>query len=145
MYLVIYFDGGIEKTDPPKISSSSIGVMMPPVSLEIKKETLTSNGLTLIIKNDSEYDYTYGPDYYLEKLENGNWVEPQTLTGDPLTWNSIAYTLKAGETKEEVIDFKYSYGELTSGNYRIIKRVFRDEDIPITEDKIEKIMVDFKI
>lgn len=145
MYIEIYFDGSIEETYPLKISTSSIGVIEPPVNIKIKNDTITSNGLTIILKNNSEYDYSYGLDYFLEKLVDGNWIEVKTITGEPLTWNSVAYSLKAGEEKEIVLDFKYSYGELSTGMYKVIKRVFNTVDVPITEDKIEKIQAEFEI
>lgn len=115
------------------------------VSLSIKEETLSKDSVTIILKNNTDEEYTYGPDYYLEKYVDSKWINPSTITGDPLTWNSIAYSLKPNESKEITIDFTLAYGKLSVGKYRIIKRVSSNKDTPITEDKIEKLIVEFSI
>lgn len=105
------------------------------VSLKIKPNTLSKKGATFILKNNTDKEYWYGEAWSVEKLENGNWKEFETLTGDPLTWNAIAYTLKANEEKEIVIDWSYGYGELEDGEYRLVKSTFKEEDRPIDESK----------
>lgn len=42
---------------------------------------------------------------------------------------SIAYTLKPLEEKLLTIDWKYHYGKLPPGQYRIIKSLFPNSDI----------------
>lgn len=115
------------------------------VVMTIKNGTLSKDGVTVILKNNTDDDYTYGPDFYVEKNDNGNWIPATTLTGDPLSWNSIAYTLKANDSIELIFNFKSTYGELSKGKYRIIKRIFKDDDRPIKEDEIIKISVEFEI
>lgn len=115
------------------------------VVMTIKNGTLSKNSVTVILKNNTDKDYTYGPDFYVEKYDNGKWIQPSTITGDPLVWNSIGYILKSNDSIELNFNFKLAYGELSNGKYRIIKRVFKEEDIPITEDKIVKISVEFEI
>ena len=95
------------------------------VLLEVKEDTRTPKGATFIIKNTTDEEYAYGPSYTIEKFDNGNWKELETLTGDPLSWNAIAYTLKAGEEKELYIDWSLGYGELKSGTYRLVKNDLR--------------------
>ena len=113
------------------------------VVMTIKEGTLTNTGLTIILKNNTDDEYVYGPDYYVEKYDDGKWKEPSTITGDPLAWNDIAYTLKPNDSVELNIDFKLSYGELPVGEYRLIKRFSKEKDRPITEEKIKKISVEF--
>ena len=115
------------------------------VSISIKENTLTNNGATIIIKNNSDDIYVYGPEYIIQTKKDGNWIEVETITGDPLVWNSIAYILKANEEKELNIDWSLGYGELTSGQYRLVKKVFKEEDRPIDDSEIKYISVDFKI
>lgn len=115
------------------------------VSISIKENTLTNNGATIIIKNNSDDIYVYGPEYIIQTKKDGNWIEVETITGDPLAWNSIAYILKANEEKELNIDWSLGYGELTSGQYRLVKKVFKEEDRPIDDSEIKYISVDFKI
>ena len=74
------------------------------IFLEVKEDTRTSKGATFVIKNTTNEEYGYGPPYTIEKFENRSWKELDTLTGEPLTWNSIIYTIKSGEEKELYID-----------------------------------------
>ena len=87
----------------------------------------------------------YGPDYVIEKKENGKWKELETITGEPLIWNAIAYTLKGKEEKELMIAWYYGYGELKSGKYRLLKSTFKEEDRPIDESKIFYLYAEFEI
>ena len=111
--------------------------------LNIKRNTLTNKGATFIIKNTSGEEYAYGPAYTIEKFENQGWKELSTLTGDPLTWNSIVYSLKAHEEKELIIDWSLGYGELTSGRYRIVKNSFRKKNSP--ESRSYSVYAEFEI
>ena len=100
------------------------------VLLEVKEDTRTSKGATFKIKNTTDEEYGYGPAYTIEKFENQTWKEIDTLTGEPLTWNSIIYSLKANEEKELIIDWSLGYGELTSGTYRLVKSDLRKVNSP---------------
>lgn len=115
------------------------------IVLSIKNESLSAKSVTIILKNISDDTYLYGPEFYVQKLNNDKWEEISTVTGDPLTWNSIAYNLKSQEEKEEPINFENTYGILSLGKYRIIKRVFKEKDTPITEIDIIKVNVEFEI
>ena len=110
-----------ESTEPKNVGS---------VLLEVKENTRTSKGATFILKNATDEEYSYGPAYTIEKFENQSWQELETLTGDPLSWNAIAYTLKAGEEKELNIDWSLGYGELKSGTYRLVKNDLRKSNSP---------------
>ncbi len=98
---------------------------MGSVLLEVKEDTRTSKGATFIIKNTTDQEYCYGQPYIIEKFEDKSWKELDTLTGDPLSWNAVLYTLKAGEEKEINIDWSLGYGELKSGTYRLVKNDIR--------------------
>lgn len=115
------------------------------VVMTIKEGTLSKDGVTVVLKNNTDDEYVYGPDYYLEKYDDGSWKQASTLTGDPLSWNAIAYSLKANDSVELTLNFKLSYGELSDGKYRVIKRVSKEEDRPITEDKVIKLLAEFEI
>ena len=98
------------------------------IVLQVKENTITTKGAIFIIKNTTDEEYIYGQPYTIEKLEDGNWKELETPS--PLTWNAIAYTLKAGEEKELNIDWSLGYGELKSGTYRLIKNDIRKSNSP---------------
>lgn len=76
--------------------------------------------IKLTVTNDSEYDYIYGEHYKIEKYFNGKWREIDTVIQN-YTFNDIGYTLEAMQTEEININWKWLYGELSLGKYRIIK------------------------
>lgn len=115
------------------------------VVMTIKKGTLSKDGVTVVLKNNTDDEYVYGPDYYVEKYDDGSWKQASTLISEPLSWNAIAYSLKANDSVELTLNFKLSYGELSEGKYRVIKRVSKEEDRPITEDKVIKLSAEFEI
>lgn len=99
------------------------------ISLLVKEDTITSKGATFILKNNTDEDYAYEPSYYLEKKEDNKWNE--IVLEEPLTWNSVIYTLKAREETEINIDWSITgYGELKNGAYRLVKSNFRKKDSP---------------
>lgn len=65
--------------------------------MDIKKDTLTNSGMILIIKNNADQTYHYGPQYSLEKYENGEFITYKPK--ETLTWNSILFNIKVGEEK----------------------------------------------
>ena len=110
------------------------------VSLSIKDNTLTSKGATIVIKNNTNMEYNYGPEYYLEKQEGSKWVtiEPK----EPLSWNDILYSIKSNESKEYNEDWSYAYGKLSKGKYILVKNIFLKD---ATTGKKETISVEFEI
>ena len=113
------------------------------VLMEVKEDTRSSKGATFIIKNTTDEEYAYGPTYIIEKFENQAWKEIDTLTGEPLTWNSIVYSLKAHEEKEFIIDWSLGYGELKSGTYRLVKSDLRKANSP--ESRSYSVYAEFDI
>ena len=113
--------------------------------LTLKENSLTKTGAIFTLKNDTDKEYWYGPDYYIEYRDNGDWKELDTITGEPLVWNSIAYVLKPGEEKELNIDWSYGYGELKNGEYRLVKKTFKEENRPIDNSKLVYLYATFKI
>lgn len=115
------------------------------VSMSLKANTLTSSGATFVLKNNSDLEYVYGPDYTIEKRDGEDWKELNTVSGEPLTWNTIAYILNPEEEIEINIDWSLAYGELGVGEYRLVKRTFENIDRPIDESKILYIYTEFSI
>mgnify|MGYP005788807647 FL=1 len=91
-------------------------------SMSIKEGTLTNSGLTLIITNLSNDEIILGEEYSIDKKENGKW-KPLTPIIDNYGFNAIGYILKPNNNFESNIDWKGLYGELESGEYRLIKNV----------------------
>ena len=113
------------------------------ILLKVKEDTRTSKGATFIIKNTTDEEYAYGPTYTIEKFENKTWKEIDTLKGEPLTWNSVIYTIKSGEEKELYIDWSLGYGKLKSGTYRLVKSDLRKANSP--ESRAYSVYAEFDI
>ena len=88
------------------------------LKMEIKENSLSNVGLTMIIKNLSNRDLQYGNPFSIEKYENGFWVTEPTI--NDLFFTMPAFSLNKGESKELNINWEYGYGKL-KGKYRIVK------------------------
>ena len=141
--LGIRVGGNIKADEIIKPTGNSEQKNVGSVLLEVKEDTRTSKGATFIIKNTTDEEYAYGPTYTIEKFENQAWTKIDTLTGEPLTWNSIVYSLKANEEKEFIIDWSLGYGELKSGTYRLVKSDLRKANSP--ESRAYSVYAEFDI
>ena len=115
-------------TNISKISGEEINL-----KIEIKENTLTSVGLTMIVKNLSDKDLEYGNPYSIEKYEDGFWKSASTI--NDLYFTMPAFGLNKGESKELSINWEYAYGKL-KGKYRIVKDFsYRENDDYISFNK----------
>lgn len=113
------------------------------ISMEIKENTLSESGMTLVLKNNADQTYHYGPQYSLEKYENGEFITYKPK--ETLSWNTILYNIKVSEKKEEVIDWTYGYDKLKSGKYRLVRYFTSEENLPYSSNVAEKFYVEFEI
>lgn len=95
------------------------------VTMNIKENTLTKSGATIIITDNNKVKYTYEEYYKLEKRIDHIWYELKP-SGDVL-FNEMGYLVDDNNELEMNIDWSKSYGNLTSGKYRIIKRIYDGE------------------
>ena len=95
------------------------------VTMNIKDNTLTKSGATIIITDNNKVKYTYEEYYKLEKRIDHIWYELKP-SGDVL-FNEMGYLVDDNNELEMNIDWSKSYGNLTSGKYRIIKRIYDGE------------------
>lgn len=96
-------------TQNPVYESETAGI-------SIKSDTLTNEGMTLIISNKTDSELTYDMHYYIEKRDGENW----------LTYNgTVSFTEIAGVIDPEgEVDFELDFPvKLSAGEYRIIKSV----------------------
>ena len=109
------------------------------VVMSIKDGTLTNTGATLILSNNSDKDFSYGNPYEIEVKKNNEWHKINV----ELDFTLPAYVLLSKETREIDIDWKYGYGKLAKGTYRIIKGI----DYEYEEGKYEtfNVAVEFNI
>lgn len=91
------------------------------VTMIVKKETLSSNGLTVIFQNKSDKLCTYGEKFWLEKKINGKWYQVPVSIKDNYGFHDIGYEVASGHESELEVDWNWLYGILDIGEYRIIK------------------------
>ena len=98
------------------------------VSMEIKEGTLTKDGATIIITDNSGKNYTYGDEYRIDKYENNKWKEATIVVKGNYGFNSIGYHIDKNNKLELDINWKWLYGSLDKGKYRIVKSVALSKD-----------------
>ena len=91
------------------------------VTMSVKQSSVSSTGLTIVMSNRTDRSFSYGEFFSLDKKVNDNWVEVPVIGSG---FDDPALHLNAKHTKEWDINWEWLYGELTKGDYRIIKEVF---------------------
>lgn len=115
------------------------------ISMTIKEGTLTKKGVTIIIKDtNGKGTYIYGTEFRIEKKENNNWIKPKE-TGNNCAFTQMAYYVDDDEILEFEQNWECMYGELETGNYRLVKSTSLSKDTPITYDQIKHFSVEFTI
>ena len=87
--------------------------------LSIKEGTVTSDGVSLIITNNSEDTLYYDEYYIIEKYTNNEWYE----VSNTAVFEEPLYLLDTNSEVEIKIDWTAGYGPLSKGTYRLIKEV----------------------
>lgn len=113
------------------------------VSMSVVEKSLTNSKATLALVNHTDETYIYGDPYYIEYEKDGIWYEIVPI--NDMNFNMIAYILEPKESKEINVDWEYHYGKLIPGEYRIIKGVFLESDIPIEPSDYVYIGAEFEI
>lgn len=85
------------------------------IEISIKEGTLTNNGATLILTNNSDKTYMYGNPFFIQAKKDGKWHKINI----ELTFTLPAFYIKPGETKE--IEESWDVYKLEKGTYRYIK------------------------
>ena len=100
-------------------NKSDIKISQNDVTMIIKDGTLTNNGATLILTNNSDKNFQYGTPYEIEIKKDGEWHKINV----ELNFTMPAFQLSARENKEIEINWENGYGKLAKGTYRIIKGI----------------------
>lgn len=106
------------------------------ITLEAKD--VTPSGMTLLCRQSGGNltgDLETGEDYSLYVMEDGEWEEVEPII-DEYGWNSVAWLIEEGGTREFEINWEWLYGELPEGTYRLDKTFM---DFRGTADFDEKI------
>ena len=91
------------------------------VTMSVKQSSVSSTGLTIVMSNRTDRSFSYGEFFSLDKKVNDKWVEVPVIGGG---FDDPALHLNVMHTREWDINWEWVYGELTKGDYRIIKEVF---------------------
>jgi hypothetical protein len=93
------------------------------VTMSVKKDTLSANGLTAMFQNNSDKTCLYGEQFVLEKKIGEQWYEVPVAIKGNYGFNAIGYEVPSEGKSEWEVDWKWVYGSLDAGEYRIIKDV----------------------
>ena len=96
---------------------------IPNVSIRILN--VSPSGATIIIKDTNDKPFEYGEWYKIEKESNGKWYEVETIIDD-YGFEDIGYLIEENSKNKEItlnVDWKWLYGELPTGQYRLLKQV----------------------
>ncbi len=109
------------RTVIPSSYNSHYNVETEMISMEIKKNTLTKTGATIIIKNHTDNYCGYGGLYFIEHKMFDHWfyLKPKGLDFRNYTMN--IKPLEPHSESEITINWGNFYGPLSKGKYRIIQ------------------------
>lgn len=88
------------------------------ISLTVKENTITKDGATFILSNNTDNSIIYGQYFELEIYKNNEWH----IFNLEVSFDDIGYTLNAHDSKEIDVNWKNTYVNLDSGKYRLIKK-----------------------
>ena len=97
------------------------------VKILAKTETISEEGLTLILQNKSDLEYIFSEDFFIQKKTGSSWedVKPILKEGQ-YGFQDIALMLPAHDSANWAVDWNWLYGSLEKGKYRIVKQVIGD-------------------
>lgn len=95
----------------------------PGVTMVINDGTVSATGLSVIFRNESSSECTYGEFYALEQQINGQWYEVPVKIEENYGFNDIGHRAAPGESRDWNVEWGWLYGTLTKGHYRIVKDI----------------------
>lgn len=99
------------------------GLGCPEWGLTLSAKDVTPSGLTLVCTQsggEPSGDIMTGEDYYLTVWKKGHWRMVMPVI-ENYGWNSLAHWITKDTDTEFEIDWKWLYGELEPGTYRLVK------------------------
>jgi hypothetical protein len=118
---IIFFsacDRTFKKAD--KLEPTQIGTVngLESISMTIKEGTVSSTGLSVIIKNHSDREFVYVPIFNMEVQIDDMWYQVPVLYD--VTYDLALSWLSPGDEKELKFDWEYEHGKLGRGKYRVV-------------------------
>lgn len=98
------------------------------IKLEIDFNTLTPSGAKIIITDTNTSPATYGEWFEIEKENNSKWEELTPINKD-YSFTSLGWLIGENKSLEHYVDWSDLYGILSSGHYRIVKKIDENNKI----------------
>jgi uncharacterized protein YbcV (DUF1398 family) len=118
LILFCFLIAGCDKEIGKYVSMEKID-SKPGISIEINKKTLTNKSFSYTIKNNTDNEITYMPDWFIEVYENHAWQHYAI----EVLWTGEEKIIDANSSFNEKIDFSLLYGNLKKGKYRFVKHI----------------------
>ncbi|MFS0673596.1 immunoglobulin-like domain-containing protein [Ornithinibacillus sp. 179-J 7C1 HS] len=93
------------------------------VTMKVKKETISSTGLTVMFENNSDKRCIYSEDFLMEKKIEGKWYEVPLIPGASYDFGEPGYEIGSSNVSEWTVDWDWLYGSVGMGEYRIAKSI----------------------
>lgn len=121
----VYIDYYIENNDPQK------------VNIEVKEDSISKSGVTIIVTDENRVGYTWGDEYSIEQKVKNKWKKLKVKKDkkDEITC-FVAHKVDENNQITFNIDWTLSYGELPNGTYRIVKPVSKSVEFYSNEFEI---------
>lgn len=95
--------------------------------ITLETRDVTSSGLTLVCRQsggEDVYELNTGSFYGIQKLQDGQWADVEYLPQEyEIAWTSEAWIIQREGTTEWDINWSWLYGQLPSGEYRMVKSI----------------------
>ena len=128
-----------------KVEDKFVSTEVSGISMMIQDNSLTRESLKLVIKDmNGKGFYVYGKSFRIDKKENDTWVGVEKLNNN-CGFDLIAYYVNSDNLLEMEQNWECMYGSLDDGEYRLVKDVVLESDIPMTEEDKRYISISFVI
>lgn len=97
------------------------------VIVEIKKDSISNVGVSILITDKSADRYDWGSEYYLQVKKDDEWEKVESISSgnDPNNiFISFWYSLDKNHQLSQSFNWLTWYGELPSGIYRVEKPAY---------------------
>lgn len=94
------------------------------VTVEIKKDSISNTGVSILITDKSSNRYEWGSEYYLQVKKDNEWKKVESIASGLSPDNifvSFWYGLDENHQLSQSFNWSTRYGELPSGIYRVEK------------------------
>lgn len=92
------------------------------VTIEVLSDTVSPNGLTIVITDKNEHPYGWGKSYKIQQKSGDEWKDLIPIT--EMYFEEIAYVLDENGQYKQNINWSKYYGKLEKGIYRVVKDTY---------------------